>query len=311
MWRRMANLGLGVAFLVGGCRFAFGQAAGPDEEGTRHLVDTMIAQAPGHRATLGVLEGTMALSISFGAPAWNAGDHDACCRFYMKTGQSLCDAFGGADGASGPAREVLDELKGALDRCSHSTDADANAWTMRFVFDKTQVAAATEADGAARLVELGQGCFSRGQYADAQTAFEEARDDLKELEGEPAEEISLVCRFAPVALSDALFAQGKYEEAADAAEEGIHFVPEWAASKGNIRQHFPSGEMYDMWLTGLRMAVQEHPGNAKLEFLLGYHLYFGGQKGAAEDLFRQVIAENPKDEGALALLGMYDTTQPS
>src|SRR5438105_4394608 len=103
----------------------------PDESAVRQQVDALIAAAPSHRATLGTLQGAMELSISFGAPAWNARDHDACCRFYVKSGESLSAGFAAKEAATAPARALLDDLKSALDRVHQSTDVDANAWTMR------------------------------------------------------------------------------------------------------------------------------------------------------------------------------------
>jgi len=99
----------------------------PTEIQSREKVDALIAHAPNHRATVGILHAAMMISIDFGAPAWNSGDHEACCRFYVKTGQSLCDAFADANNASAGARIALDELKGALARVQTSADPDANA----------------------------------------------------------------------------------------------------------------------------------------------------------------------------------------
>src|SRR2546429_6865887 len=109
---------LSLLLVIGAGHRAGAEESVPDEAGTRHQVDTLIAAAPNHRATLGTLQGAMELSISFGAPAWNLRDHDACCRFYVKTGESLVAAFAAADHpdrATPPARAALEDVTSALD----------------------------------------------------------------------------------------------------------------------------------------------------------------------------------------------------
>jgi tetratricopeptide (TPR) repeat protein len=277
----------------------------PDETATRQQIDAIIDQAPHHRATLGTLQAAMLLSITFGAPTWNLGDHGSCCRFYVKTGQSLWTAFAADDAATGAARKVLDQLKGALDRVANSTDVEANAWTMRFVFDLTSIDAATEADRATRMVALGRQCTARSAFGDAQSAYGQAIESLLELEGGPIEQIPLQCRYAPLALSEALFGQRQYKDAAAAAEEGVRLIPQWPASSIDIRVHFADRVLYQLLFENLQAQAAANPKDADLQFLVGYHLYFTGQRDAAKDCFQAALNIDPNHAAAKTFLDAY------
>jgi tetratricopeptide (TPR) repeat protein len=287
----------------------------PTEIQSREKVDALIAHAPNHRATVGILHAAMMISIDFGAPAWNSGDHEACSRFYVKTGQSLCDAFSDPNNASAGARKALDELKAALDRVQTSADPDANAWTMRFVFEETGIAASTEIDRASRLLILGQDFFQRSQFPDAAAAFTQASDCLHELDGLPAAEIPLPCRAAPLLLSDALFGEKQYAQAAAAVEDGLHFVPQWPSANQDIRKHFGDIAVYNLLIDDLRATAEKNPDDAALQFLVGYHLHVTGQRDAAKTYFNRVLKLDPNHAAARQFLDADNpaaaTTQPA
>jgi tetratricopeptide (TPR) repeat protein len=273
-------------------------------------VDGLISNAPGHRATLGILQQAMALSISYGAPAWNADDHDACAKFYVKTGESLCSAFAGNDAATPAARGILDDLKSALVRVKKSDDADANAWAMRFVFDKTEAMMITQADQSARMLALGQETMARSQFEDAANAFNAAADVLHELDGIPIENIPPTCRYAPIALSDALFGQRKYKEAAAAIEEGLRFVPELPDDKMDLRKHFADPALYKLLADDLSNSAANNPKDAGIQMLAGYHLFFTGHPDTAKPFFEKVLELDPKDSGAKRMMEQYDPAHP-
>jgi tetratricopeptide (TPR) repeat protein len=304
--------------IVGGmfmCLSLLGAAAGAQdgvtgEAATRAQVDELIRKAPEGRATLGTLQGTIELSISFGAPAWNARDHDACCRFYMKTAESLCTTFAAPERATPAARAALTDLRTALDRAHQSTDVDANAWTMRYAFDKTLLSASIEAQRAIQLLALGQECAARSQFADAGNAFATATASLRELDGQPVDHIPVACRFAPLAWSDALFGQKQYGSAAAAVEQGLHFIPEWPSTKGDLRKHFADSAIYQLLFEDLRAAAARQPGDAPMQFLLGYHLYFTGQRDAARPYFERALKIDAKHAGAARMLEEYDPNRP-
>jgi tetratricopeptide (TPR) repeat protein len=282
----------------------------PDEAATRARVDELIRKAPDGRATLGTLQGTIELSISFGAPAWNSRDHEACCRFYVKTGESLCAAFAAPERATPAARAALGDLKTALDRVRQSTDVDANAWTMRYAFDKTLVSASIEAQRTIQLLELGQDCAARSQFADAGNACATATASLRELDGQPLEHIPVACRFAPLAWSDALFGQKQYAAAAAAVEQGLHFIPEWPSTKGDLRKHFADAAVYQLLFEDLRAAAAREPNDAPVQFLLGYHLFFTGQRDAAKAYFERALKLDARHAGAARMLEEYDPNRP-
>jgi len=292
------------------CTGAFADDPVPDAAAVRRQVDGLIANAPNHRATLGVLQGTMALSISYGAPAWNADDHDACAKFYITTGESLCSAFAGNDAATPAARHILDDLKSAIDRVKQSNDADANAWTMRFVFDKTEAMSQTQADQSARMLALGQMTMARSQFEDAANAFNAATDALHEMEGQPIEGIPPECRYAPIALSDALFGEKKYKDAAAAVEEGLRYVPDLPDAKMDLRKHFADPAIYKLLADDLSTAATNNPKDAGIQMLAGYHQFFTGHPDTAKPFFEKVLELDPKDSGAKRMIEQYDPAHP-
>jgi tetratricopeptide (TPR) repeat protein len=282
----------------------------PDQFVVRKHIDDLIANTPGHKATLGTLHGVMALSIAYGAAAWNAQDHQACSDFYAKTGKSLCSSFAGADQATSPARHLLDDLKTALDRVEQSNDADTNAWTMRFVFDKTEVEAVTEAERSARLLAVGLETLGRSQFQDSANAFAAAADALHELDGQPLDQIPAECRYSPLALSDALFAQKHFKEAAAAVEDGLHFFPELPDRPMDLSKHFADPAIYHLLAEDLQDTAVKNPEDQGIQLLAGYHLFFTGHHDTAKPFFERVLKMNPNDTAAKRMLEQYDPSHP-
>jgi tetratricopeptide (TPR) repeat protein len=274
----------------------------PTADATRRQIDALIRDAADGRATLGLLQRAIDLSIAFGAPAWNAGDHDACAGFYAKTADSLCAAFDAPAAASGPARVVLTDLRGALDRVAKSADVDANAWTMRYVFDKATVAVGLQSSRSAAMVSLGQQCAARASFRDAADAHADAVACLRELRGLPVEQIPIPCRYAPLALGDALFALRKFDESAAAVVEGLAYIPDLATQGGDLRRRFGDAAMYKALVDDLKAAADVKPDDAPLRFLVGYHLYFTGQRDAAREHLERAQKLDPKLAAAERLL---------
>jgi tetratricopeptide (TPR) repeat protein len=278
----------------------------PDKTVVRKQIDDLIAGAPNHRANLGTLHGAIALSISFGAPAWNSDDHEACAAFYIKTGQSLCSTFSGADSATPAARKILDDMKAALDRVGKSNDVDANAWTMRFVFDKNDAEVLTQVDRATRMLALGLETMNRSQYAEATNAFTAAGDSLHELDGPMLEDIPPAARYVPLALSDAEFSQKHFKLAAAAARDGLHFLPNLPDEKLDLGKHFADPEVYRLLADDLRDAATANPKDAGLQFLQGYHLFFTDHRDDAKSFFEKALELDPNDTAAKTMLESYD-----
>ena len=69
----------------------------------------------------------------------------------------------------------------------------------------------------------------------------------------------------------------------------------------------------DFLVNDLRSAAAANPGDADLQFLLGYHLYFTGQRQEARDCFQATLKIDANHAGARAFLNEYakpHTLQP-
>src|SRR5207248_6802771 len=133
------------------------------------------------------------------------------------------------------AHSSIVDLKAALDRAVRSSDIDRNAWTMRFAFDKNQLACSNHSDHIQGLVELGTQYFKLSQFEEAQNAYQTGVTMLNELDGQSLESIPGACRFAPLALVNALFAQKKFKEAVQPVAQGLKYLPDWPKLTFDLR----------------------------------------------------------------------------
>jgi serine/threonine protein kinase len=78
-------------------------------------------------------------AISLGAPAYNAGDADACHRIYHTAADSIVLEIGGSE----PCADVKRLLKAAIDEAEHLS-AEHAAWALRRAFDHLLTAAVGE-----------------------------------------------------------------------------------------------------------------------------------------------------------------------
>jgi tetratricopeptide (TPR) repeat protein len=282
----------------------------PDEQDTRRHINDLIASfvARHKPATLGLFQQSIDLSISFGAPAYNVGDHAACYHFYSKTAESLIAAFAGPKATTEAAGAALGDLQNAVARAKAAPDADKAAWMMRYAFDKTALAYTLKQSGAQQLVSIGMDCFKRAQYADAQDAFSTASADLKELDGQATALIPIDARFAPLALANALFAQRKYADAVGAIQNGLTIVPEWPSAEHDLRADFGDPADYEALLDDLTDKAGADPQNAGLQFLLGYHEYFTGKRELARAHFERASKLDPALNGPKIFLEHFKAT---
>jgi hypothetical protein len=136
------------------------------------------------------------------------------------------------------------------------------------------------ADENARLVGLGLGAFSVGQYGLAAFRFRQAT------EIEP--------KLAPAyfLLGQAEIAVGNYKDAYKAIEAGIRRDPKWPRSDFKPRVELYKGIEADMdaHLAHVQKAREASPKNATYLFLNAYLLWFDGRRGDAVPLFRQARA---------------------
>ncbi len=128
---------------------------------------------------------------------------------------------------------------------------------------------------AARLVALARASFAAGDYGRAAEHFERA------VAADPADAAAYFGH------AQAKFASGQYAEAVARIREGLALDPKWpAAAFDPAALYGDRPERFVVHLLALRKAVADNPNQATLEFLLGYELWFGGEKGEADKLFR-------------------------
>jgi len=279
-------------------------AAPPDENTARQQVDALVKEFHDakKKATPGMIQQAVNLSVSFGAPAWNAGDHAACARFYMKTADSLLAAFPDKKSATPAGRSALDDLQFALDRAHGYKDDDRSAWSLRFAFDKNQLACEMTAQRTQALIALGEQYLKRSQAQEAEDALRSAVTDLADLDGAPLDSIPVAARYAPLSLANALFAEQQFDESAAAVLKGLTYIPEWPAVSLDLRDVNGSVAEYQTYLTALETKARAEPKDASMQFLLGYQYWFTGRRPDALDCFRQTLKLDPGNAGAQLFL---------
>jgi len=200
------------------------------------------------------------------------------------------------------AAAAITDLNAALARAKTSTDIDHNAWTLRFAFDKTQLACDSAAVHASGLLDLGDQYLKRASFDEAQDAFAAAAVIAAEMDGRSSEKIPIALRFAPLASANALLGQKKYHEAADAVAKGLASFPEWAQAKVDLRNAYGDPAVYRLLINDLKAEVERSPKDASLHFLLGYEYFYTGRKNAAQELFEETLKLDPNNAGAKCLL---------
>jgi tetratricopeptide (TPR) repeat protein len=296
------TVGLVVLAVAAGARGQ--EEAPPDADVVRGEIDKIIQRFQGQKkkVTLGAVQAAIELSISFGAPAWNAGDHAACADFYAKTAETLCAAFPDRAAATPAATKALADLKAALARAKTFTDSDRKAWALRYAFDKTQTTCLAEGVRASALLDLSAECLKRSEFEEAQDAGAAAVAVLKEMEGQRAESLPLACRVAPFVMADALVGRKKFAEASAAILQGLNAVPEWPKAERDLHAVYGDPEPYEAALDALKEQAKKAANDASLHFLLGYELHFTGRKDAAKEQFEKVLKIDPGHAGAKLFL---------
>jgi tetratricopeptide (TPR) repeat protein len=105
-------------------------------------------------------------------------------------------------------------------------------------------------------------------------------------------------------LGQALFAIGRYEEAAGAVQAGMNLLPEdkWNLVVTNWRELYRSPADYTAQLRALEKAVREKPKDPALRFLLGYHYGYLGYPADAVRQLEHLKKFAPADKIGLKLL---------
>lgn len=113
-------------------------------------------------------------------------------------------------------------------------------------------------------------------------------------------------------LGQALFAIGRYDDAAGATQLGMHYLPEhqWGVVLSNFRELY-SDNSYTMQLRALEASVRAEDSAAK-RFLLGFHYGFLGYPKTSVEQLDRAIELNSKDKLADELRNlMKDRTDES
>ena len=87
-------------------------------------------------------------------------------------------------------------------------------------------------------------------------------------------------------------ARSEYAEAVAAIRDGMTLAPDWPTKAFELREFYGlAAPAFDEHLTELKAAAKADPGDATLAFLVGYHLWFLGDKPEAEKLFRDAVKQ--------------------
>lgn len=135
---------------------------------------------------------------------------------------------------------------------------------------------------AARLVQLARAAFAAGEYGTAAGHLDRA------IKAKPGDALPLFLK------AQARFAAGRYADAVDAVRAGVALAPDWPRGDFDPKALYgPNPERFAAHLATLKQTVAEHPDQPGLEFLLGYQLWFTGEREAAGVLFRAAARRAP------------------
>jgi hypothetical protein len=127
---------------------------------------------------------------------------------------------------------------------------------------------------ALRLLKLGRESFAAGEYGKAGDLFDRAAGANPKAAGP---------RFLR---AQAAFAAGSYADAVTAIRAGLLIDPAWPAGTFDPKEPYGVNPgAFAAHLAELRKVAAANPGEAALEFLLGYQLWFVGEKVEARKWF--------------------------
>ena len=93
-------------------------------------------------------------------------------------------------------------------------------------------------------------------------------------------------------LAQVRFARGEYAEAVAAIRDGMKWAPDWPTAPFRPKALYgPHPERFDTHLADLRRAYADNPNDPAVGFLLGYELWFTGERDEAARLFRRVTGQ--------------------
>jgi predicted Zn-dependent protease len=140
---------------------------------------------------------------------------------------------------------------------------------------------------AAFEVTQAKAAFAAGEYG---RAAERLADAIAASPEEP---------LAYFLLAQARTARGEYAAAVAAIRDGMRRAPDWPATTFRLKELYgPNAAAFDEHLAELKQAAAAAPTDPTLGFLLGYHLWFLGEKAEAVRLFKR-SSRQVKDRGLI------------
>ncbi|MDB5339117.1 MAG: hypothetical protein JWN70_4736 [Planctomycetaceae bacterium] len=177
-----------------------------------------------------------------------------------------------------------------------TTDASGLAQPATVAVDNTTPTATT----AISYADNGETAFKSGDFKGAEYAMRHAVVD------DPKNPVLVMM------LSQALFATGKYDESAGAAQNAMQQLvkEQWGVVVTNYKDLYTSNQSYTDQLRALEKAVQDKPDSPALHFLLGFQYGYLGYPQNAVDHLNKTIKLAPRDEMAKQLLNEMQAKLP-
>jgi tetratricopeptide (TPR) repeat protein len=140
-------------------------------------------------------------------------------------------------------------------------------------------------------LEKGEAAFRGGDYAGAVYAWRHAVVD------DPQDGV------VTMLLGQALFATGRFDEAAGATQAAMHRLPreQWGLIINHYAELYGKSHDYTSQLRALERAIKEKPNDPALRFLAGFHYSHLGFTRQAIDQLDRLISIAPRDEMARQL----------
>jgi len=143
--------------------------------------------------------------------------------------------------------------------------------------------------GALTSRDRGLAHFRQGQYREAADAFRLACETNN---GDPA---------AQIYAGHALFATGRYRDAAKYLRKAFELQPRIVYLTYDMREDYRDRAEFDRQLAALQDALRLSPRDPDRLFVLGYVLYYGGQRDKAYGAFEKLAYLNPRDSLVIRL----------
>ena len=154
---------------------------------------------------------------------------------------------------------------------------------------------ADQAERADRYVAAGEQSFRAGKYEDALRDWQHAMVDDPNNGG------------VVLLMSQALFAVGQWDAAANTLQGAMQMLPEseWGTVLKNYKELYPDVAVYTKQIRTAEEARDAAPDDPALRFLLGYHFgYLNYPKHAVQELDKALDIE-PRDAGSEKLRSIF------